>query len=27
MPLYRLEFDYIPSQARIIDGVRATLAE
>lgn len=27
MPLYRLEYDYIPSLARIIDGVRATLAE
>jgi pyruvate dehydrogenase E1 component beta subunit len=27
MPLYRLEYDYIPSVARIIDGIRATLAE
>ncbi len=27
MPLYRLEYDYIPSLARIIDGIRATLAE
>src|SRR6185437_1256432 len=27
MPLYRLEYDYIPSVARIVDGVRATLAE
>jgi pyruvate dehydrogenase E1 component beta subunit len=27
MPLYRLEYDYIPSLARIVDGVRATLAE
>ncbi len=27
MPLYRLEYDYIPSPVRIIDGVRATLAE
>jgi pyruvate dehydrogenase E1 component beta subunit len=27
MPLYRLEYDFIPSPARIIDGVRATLAE
>jgi 2-oxoisovalerate dehydrogenase E1 component subunit beta len=27
MPLYRLEYDYIPSLARIVDGIRATLAE
>jgi pyruvate dehydrogenase E1 component beta subunit len=27
MPLYRLEHDYIPSLPRIIDGIRATLAE
>ena len=27
MPLYRLEHDYIPSVARIVDGVRATLTE
>jgi pyruvate dehydrogenase E1 component beta subunit len=27
MPLYRLEHDYIPGIARIVDGVRATLAE
>ena len=27
MPLYRLEHDYIPGVARIVDGIRATLAE
>src|SRR5215207_5945557 len=27
MPLFRLEFDYIPSVARITDAVRETLAE
>jgi len=27
MPLYRLEYDYIPSLARIVDGIHATLAE
>jgi len=27
MPLYRLEHDYIPSVARVVDGIRATLAE
>jgi pyruvate dehydrogenase E1 component beta subunit len=27
MPLFRLEFDYIPSVARIMDAVRETLAE
>ena len=27
MPLYRLEYDYIPSAARILDGIRSTLAE
>ncbi|HZF26175.1 MAG TPA: alpha-ketoacid dehydrogenase subunit beta [Steroidobacteraceae bacterium] len=27
MPLFRLEYDYIPSVARILDGVRATLVD
>jgi 2-oxoisovalerate dehydrogenase E1 component beta subunit len=27
MPLFRLEYDYIPSVARIVDAVRATLTE
>jgi 2-oxoisovalerate dehydrogenase E1 component beta subunit len=27
MPLYRLEHDYIPSVTRIVDGIRATLAD
>ena len=27
MPLYRLEHDYIPGVARIVDGIRATLAD
>jgi 2-oxoisovalerate dehydrogenase E1 component beta subunit len=27
MPLYRLEHDYIPSVARIVDGARAALAD
>jgi 2-oxoisovalerate dehydrogenase E1 component beta subunit len=27
MPLYRLEHDYIPGIARILDGIRATLAD
>jgi pyruvate dehydrogenase E1 component beta subunit len=27
MPLYRLEHDYIPGIARIVDGIRATLAD
>jgi pyruvate dehydrogenase E1 component beta subunit len=27
MPLYRLEYDYIPGIARIVDGIRATLAD
>jgi pyruvate dehydrogenase E1 component beta subunit len=27
MPLYRLEHDYIPGMARIVDGIRATLAD
>jgi 2-oxoisovalerate dehydrogenase E1 component beta subunit len=27
MPLYRLEYDYIPNVARIVAGVRATLGE
>ncbi|MFI4895063.1 MAG: alpha-ketoacid dehydrogenase subunit beta [Steroidobacterales bacterium] len=27
MPLYRLEYDYIPGVARILDGIRATLAD
>jgi hypothetical protein len=27
MPLYRLEHDYIPGVARIVDAIRATLAE
>jgi pyruvate dehydrogenase E1 component beta subunit len=27
MPLYRLERDFIPSVARIVDGIRATLAD
>jgi 2-oxoisovalerate dehydrogenase E1 component beta subunit len=27
MPLYRLEHDFIPSVARIVDGIRATLAD
>jgi pyruvate dehydrogenase E1 component beta subunit len=27
MPLFRLEYDYIPSVARIVDAVRETLAE
>jgi pyruvate dehydrogenase E1 component beta subunit len=27
MPLYRLEYDYIPSAARIVDAVNATLTE
>jgi 2-oxoisovalerate dehydrogenase E1 component beta subunit len=27
MPLYRLEHEYIPSVARIMDGIRATLAD
>jgi pyruvate dehydrogenase E1 component beta subunit len=27
MPLYRLEYDYIPSLARLVDAARATLAE
>jgi 2-oxoisovalerate dehydrogenase E1 component beta subunit len=27
MPLYRLEHDYIPSVARIVDGARATLSD
>jgi 2-oxoisovalerate dehydrogenase E1 component beta subunit len=27
MPLYRLEYDYIPGVARIVDGIRATLAD
>jgi pyruvate dehydrogenase E1 component beta subunit len=27
MPLYRLEHDYIPGVPRIVDGIRATLAE
>jgi 2-oxoisovalerate dehydrogenase E1 component subunit beta len=27
MPLYRLEYEYIPSLARILDGIHATLAE
>ena len=27
MPLFRLEYDYIPSVARIIDAVRDTLAD
>jgi pyruvate dehydrogenase E1 component beta subunit len=27
MPLYRLEHDYIPGVARILDGIRATLAD
>jgi pyruvate dehydrogenase E1 component beta subunit len=27
MPLYRMEHDYIPSVARIVDGIRTTLAD
>jgi pyruvate dehydrogenase E1 component beta subunit len=27
MPLYRLEHDYIPGVARIVDAIRATLAD
>jgi hypothetical protein len=27
MPLFRQEYDYIPSVARILDAVRETLAE
>jgi pyruvate dehydrogenase E1 component beta subunit len=27
MPLYRLEHDYIPGVPRIVDGIRATLAD
>jgi 2-oxoisovalerate dehydrogenase E1 component beta subunit len=27
MPLYRLEHDYIPSVARIVDGIRDALAD
>ena len=27
MPLYRLEHDYIPSVARVVEGISATLAE
>ena len=27
MPLYRLEHDYIPGVARIVAGIRATLAD
>ncbi|HWW21257.1 MAG TPA: transketolase C-terminal domain-containing protein, partial [Steroidobacteraceae bacterium] len=27
MPLYRLEHDYIPSVARIVGGIRDTLAD